>query len=426
MQVEIKIPTVGESIQEATIVEWFKQDGDIVQKDDLLFAIETDKVTLEIVAPEAGILSIRIARGTTAKIGAIAGILETEGIAGKGAPPPPSPAPPPIETPSPVASPPSKRVAKEEKKADPPSVESRFSEPVFSPAVRRLLAEKNLDPAQIQPTGPGGRLTKGDILLYMEQGAAVPLAQPIASAPSVQAAPLSTDTSGVTRKPMSRIRKRIAERLVAAKQNTAMLTTFNEIDMSRAMAIRNRYQDEFHKRHGVRLGFMSFFTKASVAALKEFPEINAFIEGDDIVYHDPVHMGIAIGSDRGLIVPVIRNADQLSFAAIEKRIIDYVEKIKNNQLGLEDLEGGTFTITNGGVYGSLLSTPILNLPQSGILGLHKIEKRPIVIDDAIVIRPMMYVALSYDHRIVDGREAVSFLKRIKADVEDPERLMLEV
>jgi 2-oxoglutarate dehydrogenase E2 component (dihydrolipoamide succinyltransferase) len=225
---------------------------------------------------------------------------------------------------------------------------------------------------------------------------------------------------------MSRIRKRIAERLVAAKQNTAMLTTFNEIDMSRPMEIRARYKDTFNETHGVRLGYMSFFTKACVGALEAFPELNAFIDGDDFVYHRAVHMGMAIGSERGLLVPVIRNAQDLSFAAIEKSIVEYVDKIKRNQLALEDLEGGTFTITNGGVYGSLLSTPILNMPQSGILGLHKIEKRPVVVDDAIVIRPMMYVALSYDHRIVDGKEAVSFLKRIKTDMEEPERLMLEV
>ncbi|MFH0729830.1 MAG: 2-oxoglutarate dehydrogenase complex dihydrolipoyllysine-residue succinyltransferase [Pseudomonadota bacterium] len=443
MQVEIKIPSVGESIREATIAQWFKKEGAYVKKDEPLFVIETDKVTLEIVAPADGILAITVPEGKIAAIGAVVGVIDTEGGVvvpekkvenNKPAPAEktvpavastslPSPAPPvPVATSSlphaplvPVAD------------SAVSDSDSASKKSILSPSVRRLVAEKRLDAGKIQGTGPGGRLTKGDVILFLESAAGGQIERNPAPVAIVPDSPIpSPAAEGITRKPMSRIRKRIAERLVAAKQSTAMLTTFNEIDMSRPMEIRARYKEAFNEAHGVRLGFMSFFTKACVAALEEFPELNAFIDGDDIVYHHAVHMGMAIGSERGLLVPVIRNAHKLSFAAIEKSIIEYVDKIKHNQLALEDLEGGTFTITNGGVYGSLLSTPILNMPQSGILGLHKIEKRPVVVADAIVIRPMMYVALSYDHRIVDGKEAVSFLKRIKTDMEEPERWMLEV
>jgi 2-oxoglutarate dehydrogenase E2 component (dihydrolipoamide succinyltransferase) len=289
----------------------------------------------------------------------------------------------------------------------------------LSPAVRRLVREKGIDPKQVKGTGPGGRITKGDVLLHLEQA---PAGVPEACTPptAVEAA------EPVVRKAMSPIRRRIADRLLAAKQGTAMLTTFNEIDMSAAMEMRGRYKDAFKARHEISLGFMSFFTAACVAALKEIPEINAFIEGDEIVYHNYQHIGIAVGSPRGLVVPVIRHCERRSFAGIERAIVDCVTKIKENRLELADLEGGTFTISNGGVYGSLLSTPILNSPQSAILGMHKIEKRPVVVDDEIVIRPMMYVALSYDHRIVDGKGAVTFLKRVKELVENPERILLEV
>ena len=305
----------------------------------------------------------------------------------------------------------------------------------LAPSVRRLIAEKDLDPAQISGTGPGGRLTKGDVLLYLEAGQA-----PISAgnrdqalvATDVQATADTQPTTPVlveeliSRRPMSRIRQRIAEHLLHAKQNTAMLTTFNEIDMAQAMALRKRYKEGFKQKYGVNLGFMSFFIKASLEALKEFPQINAFIDGNDIIEHHYFHIGVAVGSERGLVVPVIRHANQLNFAQLEQAIVEFVNKINENRLELSDLEGGTFTISNGGVYGSLLSTPILNSPQSAILGMHKIEKRPVVIDDEVVIRPMMYVALSYDHRIVDGREAVTFLKRIKECVEDPQRIMMEI
>jgi 2-oxoglutarate dehydrogenase E2 component (dihydrolipoamide succinyltransferase) len=287
------------------------------------------------------------------------------------------------------------------------------------------VAEKNLDVSTIVGTGPGGRITKGDVILHLEHAAVAAPPQPVAEpAPLREIAPPSEQ--GIIRKPMSQIRQRIATRLLEAKQNTAMLTTFNEIDMARVKEIRTHYQDAFHKKYGVRLGFMSFFIKACVEALMEFPELNGSIDGKDIIYHNYYHIGVAIGGERGLVVPVIRNADKLSFAQLEQAIIDYVNKIQENKLELADLEGGTFTITNGGVFGSLLSTPILNMPQSGILGMHKIEDRPMVVNGNVVVRPMMYVALTYDHRMVDGRQAVTFLVRIKEFIEDPERIMMEV
>jgi 2-oxoglutarate dehydrogenase E2 component (dihydrolipoamide succinyltransferase) len=286
-----------------------------------------------------------------------------------------------------------------------------------------LVAEKQINIAAIKGSGPGGRITKGDVLLHLERA---PAGVPEPVCPPVEMGAVETEGPQEVRKAMSPIRKRIAARLLASKQNTAMLTTFNEIDMQRAIDVRGTYKDAFEKRHGVRLGFMSFFVKACVEALKEVPEINAFIDGDDLIYHNYQHIGVAIGTERGLVVPVIRHAERLSFAGIEQAIVDYVKKIKANRLELADLEGGTFTVSNGGVYGSLLSTPILNMPQSGILGMHKTEKRPVVIDEEIVIRPMMYVAMSYDHRIVDGKGAVTFLKRVKEFIENPERILLEV
>ncbi|MGB6011993.1 MAG: 2-oxoglutarate dehydrogenase complex dihydrolipoyllysine-residue succinyltransferase [Desulfobacterales bacterium] len=424
MKLEIKIPSVGESVQEAVLVEWYKKDGDNVQKDEPLFVIETDKVTLEIVAEASGVLKIIIPEGQTVGIGAVVGTIDTE------AAPAPSPEPkPPKEDKMPSAPPvkpaePAVPVTEEAPmEPEPPDVRQ-----VLSPAVRRLVAEKNIDVTAIAGTGPGNRITKGDVLLYLEQ--------PPAGAPGlkdvgvvgqeISAQPTPSRAEDVTRKPMSPIRQRIASRLLEAKQNTAMLTTFNEIDMSRTMAMRTLFKEAFQEKYGVSLGFMSFFIKASIEALKEFPEINAFVEGNEIVYHNYHHIGIAIGTERGLVVPVIRHADVLTSAELEQAIVDYVDKIKNNRLELADLEGGTFTITNGGVFGSLLSTPILNTPQSGILGMHKIEKRPVVVDDDVQIRPMMYVALSYDHRIVDGREAVRFLVKIKECIENPELIMMEI
>ena len=404
MSLEIKIPSVGESVQEAVLAEWFKQDGDTVRKDEPLFVIETDKVTLEVVAEADGVLTILVAAGETVAIGAVVGALAPVEAAAVSEKAPKADAAPVAEkAPDEPLAPPDPPPAT----AGPPATLSVAADGIpLAPSVRRLIAEKGLDASKIQGTGPGGRISKGDVLLYLENApAGIPEDSP-ASAALDQPAMAAMEE----RKPMTPIRKRIAERLLESKQNTAMLTTFNEIDMARAMQIRSLYKEAFQKRHGVSLGFMSFFVKACVEALKEIPEINAFIDGSDIIYHNYQHIGVAVGTEKGLVVPVIRHAERLSFAQVEKAIVDYVTKIKENRLELADLEGGTFTVSNGGVYGSLLSTPILNMPQSGILGMHKIEKRPVVIDDEMVIRPMMYVALSYDHRIVDGREAVTCLR----------------
>ena len=450
MHIDIKIPSVGESVQEAVLAQWYKKDGQTVRKDDPLFVIETDKVTLEVVAEADGVLKIITPAEQTVAIGAVVGGIDTAAGGGavdtepkgpkgpKGPKRPKEPGEPkaPKEPEEPEE--PEEPKGREEVEAaeaaggaatlssvgpaaataEAPGAVVR--ERILPPSVRRLAAEKNLDLSQIAGTGPGGRITKLDVLLHLEQApAGVP-------EPSPTAIPPAAGPEGVTRKPMSPIRQRIAARLLEARQQTAMLTTFNEIDMHRVMDIRARYKDLFAAKHGVGLGFMSFFIKASVTALQEFAAINAFIEDDQIVYHHYVHVGVAIGSDRGLVVPVIRHAETLGLAQLEQAIVDYVTKIRENRLELADLEGGTFTISNGGVYGSLLSTPILNRPQSGILGMHKIEPRPVAVDDKVVIRPMMYVALSYDHRIVDGREAVTFLKRIKECIENPERMLMEI
>ena len=455
MLIEIKVPSVGESVTEALLAQWFKSDGDLVKNDEPLFVIETDKVTLEVVAEADGVLSIKVPEGETVAIGAVVGTLDTDAAA-KTADEPvvdkgqeevgatPASAEP-VEPTGPESTAESTPAAPAAKVAEPAVTQQ---EPVaqapvfhrgegvqFAPSVRRLMAEKNLDPAQIPGTGPGGRITKSDVILYLESGRAPVFTGTSDQATVAQAKETSAEMSPektvaaeerTHRKPMSQIRQRIAARLLEAKHSTAMLTTFNEIDMAHLMAIRRQYKETFKQKYGVGLGFMSFFIKACIEALKEFSQINAFVDGKDIIEHHYYHIGVAIGSERGLVVPVIRHADILSFAGLEQAIVDYVKKINENHLELSDLEGGTFTISNGGVYGSLLSTPILNTPQSAILGMHKIEKRPVVIDDEVVIRPMMYVALSYDHRIVDGREAVTFLKRIKECVENPERIMMEI
>lgn len=410
MAVEIKIPSVGESVKEAVLAEWYKKDGESVKKDDPLFVIETDKVTLEVNAEADGIVKIDIMEGETVAIGAVVGRIETDGAA------PASAKPAQAEAPAPEKTRPEPGADTEKKPDDDRKV------PMAGPAVRRLAAQQQVDLDRIQGTGPGGRITKGDVVLFLENRGAVP-AEP---APAREEAPPSPEEEPITRKAMTPMRRRIAERLLEAKQNTAMLTTFNDVDMSAILELRERFKEPFKKKYGVSLGFMSFFIKASIEALKDFPAVNAFIEGKDILYHDYYHLGIAIGSGRGLVVPVIRHADRLSFAGCEQAIVDFVSKIKENRLELADLEGGTFTITNGGVFGSLLSTPILNTPQSGILGMHRIDRRPVAIGDRVEIRPMMYIALSYDHRIVDGREAVTFLKRIKECVENPERMMMEI
>jgi 2-oxoglutarate dehydrogenase E2 component (dihydrolipoamide succinyltransferase) len=450
MVIDIKIPGVGESVREAVLAQWLKNDGDAVKKDEPILVIETDKVSLEVAAEADGVLHILVPAGTTVPIGSVVATLAVaEGVGTTGFTPLPSSpllhlAPgvqstePPIQATSSSLHPPvDVRSSASPADALPaPSHSPVYDSTQLPPSVRRLIHENRMkhpvDIAAVTGTGPGGRITKGDVLLHLETLRAVP-AGFAAGSPFQTAmdAPLhetrhGADDEPVIRKTLTPIRQRIAERLVQVRQQTAMLTTFNEIDMSRVMVVRTRYREEFQKKHGMSLGFMGFFIKASIAALKDFPEINAFIDAKDIVYHNYYHIGIAVGSERGLVVPVLRHADRMGFAELEKAIASAVDKIASGKLSLSELEGGTFTITNGGVYGSLLSTPILNPPQSGILGMHKIEKRPVVIDDAIVIRPMMYVALSYDHRIVDGRDAVSFLKRIKECIEEPERFMMEI
>ncbi len=438
MLVEIKVPSVGESVTEAILAQWFKKDGDIVSKGEALFVIETDKVTLEVESEADGQLAITVTEGETVAIGAVVGTIDTEAAATEdvtatgGEEEAPAKAEP---APTPAAATPPEATEKEPAPPIAPPPAEPAAEPalppadvVLPPSVRRLVAEKGLDVSRIQGTGPAGRITKGDVLLFLEATAGAASAPEAKAAPPAPAAqrlsPAAAEST--SRKPMTPIRQRIAARLLEAKQNTAMLTTFNDVDMHRVMAMRSQYKESFQKKHGVALGFMSFFIKASVEALKEFPEINAFIDGKEIVYHDYYHMGVAIGTGRGLVVPVIRHCEKLTMADMEQAIVDYVSKIKENRLDLADLEGGTFTITNGGVFGSLLSTPILNTPQSAILGMHRIEKRPVVVDDDIAIRPMMYLALSYDHRIVDGREAVTFLRRIKEFIENPERMIMEI
>jgi 2-oxoglutarate dehydrogenase E2 component (dihydrolipoamide succinyltransferase) len=438
---EIKVPSVGESVTEATLAQWYKKEGDVVQKNEPLFVLETDKVTLEIEAEDDGVLDISVPEGETVAIGTVVGTIDTEAAPEKGAEPEAKEKPEEeeIEKVEPAEEPvPTKQVEEmEEEKPEPEEVQTAAepleAEKILSPSVRRLVAEKDLDIGAISGTGPGGRVTKGDVILYLEQAATEKREKESEPSkerkeekpkPPPEAAPAGEEE--ISRQPMSQIRQRIAARLVEAKQKTAMLTTFNEIDMTRVQEIRVHHKDAFHQKYGVKLGIMSFFIKACVEALMEFPELNAFVEGKEILYHNYYHIGVAVGGERGLVVPVIRHADKLSFAQLEQAIVEYVEKVRANKLELADLEGGTFSITNGGVYGSLLSTPILNIPQSGILGMHKIEKRPVVIDGQMVVRPMMYVALTYDHRVVDGRQAVTFLLRIKEFIEYPYRLMSEI
>jgi 2-oxoglutarate dehydrogenase E2 component (dihydrolipoamide succinyltransferase) len=448
MIVEIKVPSVGESVTEATLAEWFKKDGDTVQIDEPLFVIETDKVTLEVVAETDGVLSIKVQAGETVAIGEVVGTIDTEAAAKKGKDVGKEPEEEKVSVeetlpeeekeaaPKELTEKEKQKAEKKPAKKEPQKKKERppLPPPSLAPSVRNLISQNNIDINQIEGTGPDGRITRGDVLLYIERTAEkTPGKRPeeyreaTTGIEQKRAAEEPLDTEKQTsRKPMSPIRRRIAERLLEAKQNSAMLTTFNEIDMFHVQDIRARYKESFKEKHNVSLGLMSFFIKATIEALKEFPEVNAFIDRDEIVYHHYYHIGIAVGAEKGLVVPVIRHADRLSFAELERAIVDYVKKIKENRLELADLEGGTFTITNGGVYGSLLSTPILNMPQSGILGMHKIEKRPVAVDDKIEIRPMMYVALSYDHRIIDGRQAVSFLKHIKEYIENPEQMMVEM
>jgi 2-oxoglutarate dehydrogenase E2 component (dihydrolipoamide succinyltransferase) len=409
MAQKVVVPAVGESVQEGMIYKWHKQDGEAVSVDDVLLELETDKATVEIVSEYAGQLKILRKEGETVKVGDVLAEVDAAAQGAKAAEPAKG-----TETkPEAAASAP-----------PPPPVDSGKSSPMaatLSPAVNRIVSERGINPSDIQATGPKGRITKEDALNHAP------------SAPSKSSAPVEPIVSltakagrDISRRPMSMMRRKIAERLLQAQQTNAILTTFNEVDMGPVMELRKQYKDKFKDTHGIGLGFMSFFVKASIEALKQFPMINGYIDGTDIVEHNYYDIGVAISTDRGLMVPVIRDADSLSFAGVEKAIVDYAEKARAGKIALDDLSGGTFTITNGGVFGSLVSTPIINPPQSAILGMHKIQERPMAIKGEVKIRPMMYLAVSYDHRIIDGKEAVSFLVKIKDCLEDPSRMLLGV
>jgi 2-oxoglutarate dehydrogenase E2 component (dihydrolipoamide succinyltransferase) len=427
MAVEIKVPSVGESVTEATVGRWLKPDGAAVRADEPVCELETDKATTEVMAPASGTLAIQVKEGQKVAIGAVIGRVEAAVPAATKAPAKgadgAAPAPPKRE--------------EAPRPAPPPAAEVHLS-----PSARRLIADKGLDPRELTGTGRGGRITKEDVLGHLAANQASPAVEekrpaardtaaavllPPAPPPEARPQPVvAPPKDREVRQRMSPIRQRIAERLLAAQQSAAILTTFNEVDMAAVMALRARYKESFQKKHGVGLGFMSFFVKAVVEALRGFPAVNARIDGGDIVYQNYYDIGVAVSTERGLLVPVLRGADALSFAGIEKGIAALAQKARDGKIGVADLQGGTFTITNGGVFGSLLSTPILNPPQSGILGMHAIQKRPVAVDEQVVVRPMMYLAFSYDHRLIDGREAVSFLVRVKECVESPERLMLEI
>ncbi len=420
MATEIRVPTLGESVTEATIAQWFKKEGDAIAIDEPLVELETDKVTIEVPAPAAGVLAEIIAKdGTTVEVGALLGAIgEGSGaVAAKPAPAAAAPAPkPPEPAPTPAAA--------------PVAVKPVAGAPL-APSVRKLVEENDVDAASIDGTGKDGRLVKGDVLEALkstETPAPAPAAAPAPTpAPAVaRASTAPDDASREERVRMTRLRQTIARRLKEAQNTAAMLTTFNEVDMTAVMAVRSQYKELFEKKHGAKLGFMSFFVKACITALQDVPAVNAEVDGDDLVYKNFYHIGVAVGTDKGLVVPVVRDADTLNLAQIETTIAGYGAKARDGDLKIEDMQGGTFTISNGGVYGSLMSTPILNAPQSGILGMHKIQQRPMAVDGEIKIRPMMYLALSYDHRIVDGKEAVTFLVRVKESLEDPQRMILDI
>lgn len=428
MAIQVKVPGLGESVKQATLLKWHINDGDAVQVDEPLCELETDKANTDIPAESAGVVHRLKKEGETVDVGQVIAEIDPAGA---------KPATPGAQKPPSLS-----------KALEP--LQSRPED--FSPAVRQLISDNHLDATKIRATGPEGRLTKEDVVAHLANlGSAAPVPPPpplapppAAPAPSPvaekkkdvatvappesapSAPPMLFDSTGIHKAPMSKMRKRIAETLVQAQHTAAILTTYNEVDLTAVMELRSKFKDRFQEVHGVALGFMSFFARASILALKEFPKINAFIEGDNVVYHQYVNLGIAVSTDRGLAVPVLRHAEKMSFAKIEAEIKRLASATREGKLSLEELSGGTFTITNGGIFGSLLSTPILNPPQSGILGMHAIQKRPVVINDKIEIRSMMYLALSYDHRLVDGRESVSFLVRVKQYLEDPSRLMLEI
>jgi 2-oxoglutarate dehydrogenase E2 component (dihydrolipoamide succinyltransferase) len=456
---EVRIPELGESVSDGVIVRWAKADGEQVGVDEVLLELETDKASLEIVAEQAGVLHIDRQVGETVNVGDVVGRLEAgaaTAAAPSGASAPAAAAQPGSATPSPAsqhrAPAPAPASRPEPPEPAPEPAPDPAPEPALGPAARRLVREHDVDPTTIEGSGPKGRVTKEDVAAHVaaraesdppatpsepKPSAAKPAAEPAeapsgaGTVPARTAARVGTlmprePSEGEERVPMGRIRKRIAERLVKAQHTAAILTTFNEIDMSAVLAVRKEYKDRFEERHGVRLGFMSFFATACVAALGEIPAINAEIRGDEIVYKHFVNLGVAVGTERGLVVPVVKNADRMTFAQIEREIGRLAERARVGKLSIDELSGGTFSISNGGVYGSLMSTPILNPPQSAILGMHKIEQRPVVVDGEIVARPMMYVAVSYDHRLVDGEQAVTFLVRVKERLEAPARLLLDV
>ena len=397
MAIEIQVPQLGESISEATVARWMKAPGDAVEADEPLVELETDKVTVEVPAPRSGVLEeILAGEGEEVEVGAVLGRMAAGAAPAKAAPAPRA------KEPAPAAA----------------------DAPPLSPAARKLLADNALAPEAVAGTGKDGRITKADVLAHLESAAApAPAASP---PPPAAPRPPRPDHPREERVRMSRLRRRIAERLKDAQNTAAMLTTFNEADMSGVVALRRRYREAFETRHGVRLGFMSFFVKACIGALKEIPAVNAEIDGDDVIYKNHYDIGVAVGTAQGLVVPVLKDADAMSFAEVERSIGDLGARARDGKLSMDDLTGGTFTISNGGVYGSLMSAPILNPPQSGILGMHKIEDRPVAVDGKVEIRPMMYLALSYDHRIIDGSESVTFLVRVKEAIENPERLLLDV
>lgn len=402
MAVEVKVPGVGESVQEGMIESWHKADGDFVERDEVLLELETDKATVEVVAEVSGTLTIKVQAGEVVRVGDVIGTLE-EG-AGQ-----------PSQSNAQQESAPQKQEVVQATNLD------------NGPAVTRMAQEQNLDVSKIPGSGPGGRVTKEDVIQNQQQP---PKAQPAQAAPAAAAPKQKVEAGaerGTERKPMTMLRRRIAERLLTAQADAAILTTFNEVDMTNLLAMRNKYKDAFAEKHGTKLGFMGFFLKAADAALQEYPRVNSYIDGTDILYHNYTDIGVAVSTEKGLMVPIVRNVNKLSILEIEQEIVGYAKKARENKISMSDLEGGTFTVSNGGVFGSLLSTPILNPPQSAILGMHKTQMRPMVVEGgAIEARPVMYLALSYDHRIVDGKEAVGFLVKIKDIIEDPQRLLLGV
>ncbi|TNE34196.1 MAG: 2-oxoglutarate dehydrogenase complex dihydrolipoyllysine-residue succinyltransferase [Alphaproteobacteria bacterium] len=405
MATEVKVPTLGESVTEATVGEWLKQPGDAVAVDEPIASLETDKVAVDVPSPVTGVLSAhQVAVGDTVEVGAVIALIEAGATASAATP-----------------------AAAQEAVPAPASGESAGEAMTMSPAVRRAVLEHGVDPTTIKGTGKDGRLTKEDVLAAAKAKSDAPAPAVSAPGPAPAAAPIATGSGrNEERVKMTRMRQTIAKRLKSAQENAAMLTTFNDVDMSAVIEARERYKDSFAKKHDVRLGFMSFFAKASCLALKDFPAVNAYIEGDEIVYHDFVDISVAVSAPNGLVVPVVRDCDKKGFAQIERDIADLGARAKDGTLTMDDMTGGTFTISNGGVFGGLMSTPIINPPQSAVLGLHRIEDRPVVRNGEIVIRPMMYIALSYDHRIVDGREAVTTLKTIKEAIEDPTRMLIDL